>query len=39
MRILLVGAEFFHAEGQTETGVANLIVAYHNFTKAPNNIC
>jgi hypothetical protein len=28
-----VGAEFFHAEGQTD--ITKLIVAFHNFAKAP----
>jgi len=37
MRILLVGAELFHADGQTETDMAKLIVAFRSFTKAPNN--
>jgi len=28
-----VGAEFFHADGQTD--MTKLIVAFHNFAKAP----
>jgi len=30
-----VGAELFHADGQTD--MKNLIVAFRNFMKAPNN--
>jgi len=32
MKILPVGAEFFHEDRQTDT--ANLLVAFHNFANA-----
>jgi hypothetical protein len=35
MKIHPVGAELFHADGQTD--LTKLIVAFHNFTKAPKN--
>lgn len=35
MKILLVGAESFHAEGQTDA--RKLIVAFANFLKEPKN--
>jgi hypothetical protein len=42
MKILRVGAELSHADGQTEnrqtkrqTDMTNLILAFNNFTKAP----
>jgi hypothetical protein len=42
MKIRSVGAEFFHAERQTErqTNMLKLILALHNFANAPKNeIC
>jgi hypothetical protein len=36
MKILPVGAELFHADGQTD--MTNLTVAFHNFAKAPKNV-
>ena len=37
MKFRLVGAELFHVDGRTDrqTGTTKLIVAFHNFTKAP----
>jgi hypothetical protein len=42
MKILPVGAELFHAEGETKSGqikrqtdVTKLIVTFNNFAKAP----
>jgi len=35
MKIRLVGAELFHADGQTD--VAKVIVAFRNFANAPKN--
>ena len=35
MKILPVGAELFHADGQTS--VAKLIVVFRNFANAPKN--
>jgi len=42
MKILPVGAELFHADGQTEgrqtkrqTDITKLIVTFKNFAKAP----
>jgi hypothetical protein len=43
MKIRALGAELFHANGQTDrqtalqTDVAKLIVAFRNFTNAPKN--
>jgi len=34
MKIRPVGAEFFHADGQTD--MSNLTDAFRNFTNAPN---
>jgi hypothetical protein len=34
IKIRPVGAELFHADGQTDT--TKLIVAFRNFAKAPN---
>ena len=34
-KIRLVGAEFFHADGQTD--MTKLIVAFRNFARAPKN--
>jgi len=31
-----MGDELFHADGET-TGMTKLIVAFHNFAKAPTN--
>jgi len=46
MKIRPVGAELFHADGQTDrwkdgqTGVTKLIVSFRNFAKAPKiNAC
>jgi len=36
MKIRPVGAELFLADGRTDT--PQLIVAFRNFAKAPNNI-
>jgi hypothetical protein len=36
IRIRPVGAELFHADGQTD--VTNLIVTFHHFVKAPKNV-
>ena len=44
MKILLVGAELFHADkqvdGQTDrqTDMTKLIVAFRNFANAPKNM-
>jgi hypothetical protein len=35
MKIRPVGAELFHADGQTD--MTKLIVAFRNFANAPNN--
>jgi hypothetical protein len=35
MKIRLVGAELFHADGQTE--MTKLIIAFRNFANAPKN--
>jgi len=35
MKILLVGAEMFHADGQTD--MTKLRVAFRNFANAPKN--
>jgi len=35
VKIRAVGAELFHADGQTDT--TKLIVAFRNFAKAPKN--
>jgi len=32
MKICPVGAEFFHADGQTD--MTKLVVAFHNFVKS-----
>jgi hypothetical protein len=43
MKIRPVGAELFHADGQThrqtdrQTELTKLIVTFHNFAKAPRN--
>ena len=39
MKIATVGAEFFHADGQTkgQIDVTKLIVAFSNFANAPKN--
>jgi hypothetical protein len=36
IKIRPVGAELFHADGQT--GMINLLVAFRNFANAPNNL-
>jgi hypothetical protein len=39
MKIRLVGAEMFHADGRTDgqtTDMTKLIVAFRNFANAPN---
>jgi len=38
MKIRLVGAEFFHADRQTDTwtGMTKLVVFFRNFGKGPN---
>jgi hypothetical protein len=36
MKIRLVGAELFHADGQTD--MMKLIVAFSQFSNAPNNM-
>jgi len=40
VKIRPVGAELFHAGGQTyrQTDRMKLIVAFRNFTNAPNNV-
>ena len=35
LKLLAVGTELFHANGQTD--VANLIVAFRDFANAPKN--
>jgi len=35
MKIRAIGAELFHADGQTDT--TKLIVTFHNFSNAPKN--
>ena len=35
MKIRLMGAELFHADGQTD--MTKLIVAFRNFAKAPRH--
>jgi hypothetical protein len=35
MKIRPVGAELFHADGQT--GMTNIIVGFRNFAKAPKD--
>jgi len=35
MKIRLVGAEFFHTNGQTD--MTKLIIAFRNFANAPKN--
>jgi len=37
MKILPVGAELFHADGQPD--ITKLIVAFRNFANAPTNLC
>jgi hypothetical protein len=36
MKIRPVGADLFHADGQTD--VTNLIVAFRNFANVPNKL-
>jgi len=36
MKIRLVAAELFHADGRTD--MTKLIVAYRNFAKVPKNV-
>ena len=36
MKIRLVGAELFHADGRTD--MTKLIVAFRNFAKAPKHV-
>ena len=36
MKIRSLGAELFHADGQT-AGMTKLIVAFRNFANAPKN--
>ena len=31
-----MAAELFHADGQTDTDITNLIVAFRNFANSPN---
>ena len=38
MNILRVGAELFHADRRTETGMTKLIVAFRNFSNAPKGL-
>jgi hypothetical protein len=37
MKIYLVGAELFHADGRTDgrTDITKLIIAFRSFVKAP----
>jgi hypothetical protein len=35
MKIRVIGAELFHADGRTD--MTKLIVAFRNFAKAPKN--
>ena len=37
IKIRPVGAELFHADGQTERQTTKLIVAFRNFVNAPKN--
>jgi hypothetical protein len=43
MKILLLGAEFFHAYGETDgqtdrqTDMTKLVVAFHNFANVPKD--
>ena len=39
MKIFPMKTELFHADGQTEgrTVITNLIVIFHDFTRAPSN--
>jgi hypothetical protein len=37
MKILLLGAELFHADGQTETDMTKPMVAFHNFVNTSKN--
>jgi hypothetical protein len=37
MKVQPVGAELFHADGQTD--LINLIVSFRNSAKAPKNAC
>jgi hypothetical protein len=40
MKILPVGAECFHADGQTDRiDMTKLRVGYHNVVKAPKKFC
>jgi hypothetical protein len=40
VKIRTMGADFFHAGGQTEgqTDITKLIVAFRNFANAPDNL-
>jgi len=35
MKIRPVGAELFHADGQTDTDMTKFIAAFRNFANAP----
>ena len=37
MKVISLGAELFHADGQTV--MIKVMVAFHNFAKAPKNLC
>ena len=37
MKIRPVGATLFHADGQTDTDVTNIIVAFRNFSEHARN--
>jgi hypothetical protein len=37
MKILLVGAEFSHADGRTDEQTTKLIVAFRNFANVSKN--
>ena len=43
MKILPVGADLFHADGQMDRGtdrhMMKLIVPFRNFADAPKNLC
>jgi len=38
MKIGPVRAEYFHADGQTDTDMTKLIAAFRNFANAPKQI-